>query len=238
MEKAATLVLELGFDGFDINMGCPDRSIEKQGSGAAHIKDPENAIEVIEAAKRGTKGKIPVSVKTRIGYNKNELDKWLPSILSAKPALVTIHARTRKELSKVPADWSRVKEAVEIRDSIDKNILIYGNGDVQNKKEGLERVEETKCDGVMIGRGIFGNPWLFGDRDKGDLSTEEILRVMVEHTHLFEEMLPHKNFAIMKKHYKAYVNGFDGAKELRIKLMDTSSSEEVEKLTEAFISSL
>ena len=238
MEKAAALAVELGFDGFDINMGCPDRSIEKQGSGAAHIKDPENAIAVIEAAKRGTRGKIPVSVKTRVGYNKNELKEWLPKILKAKPALVTIHARTRKEMSKVPADWSRVEEAVLIRDSIDKDILIFGNGDVFNKEEGMQRLEETGCDGIMIGRGIFGNPWLFGDRKKEDLSTTEILRVMIEHTKLYEEMLPHKNFAIMKKHYKAYVNGFDGAKELRVKLMESKTSQEIEKLTEDFILTL
>ncbi len=251
MEKAAQLAVELGFDGFDINMGCPDRSIEKQGAGAAHIKDPENAIAVIEAAKRGVGGSIPVSVKTRIGYNKNELEEWLPHILSAKPALVTIHARTRKELSKVPADWSRVKEAVQIRDRIcgvsEKNnaseegqcaTLIFGNGDVENREEGLKRVQETGCDGAMIGRGIFGNPWLFGETKKEDLSVRDILGVMVEHTKLFEDMLPHKNFAIMKKHYKAYVNGFDGAKELRVRLMEAEDAREVEKLTEAFVSHL
>jgi nifR3 family TIM-barrel protein len=235
MNKAAALAVELGFDGFDINMGCPDRSIEKQGSGAAHIKNPVNAKEVILAAKEGTGGKIPVSVKTRIGYHKNELERWLPEILSTKPALVTIHARTRKELSKVPADWTRVKESVGIRDGLGVNTLIFGNGDVATREEGMRRIKETGCGGVMIGRGIFGNPWLFGERRKEDLSTKEILQVMIEHTKLFEELLPHKNFAIMKKHYKAYVNGFDGAKEFRMKLMTMNNAREVEKAVNEFL---
>ena len=238
MKRAATLARELCFDGVDINMGCPDRGIERQGAGAALIKNPANAIEVIEATKEGA-GDLPVSVKTRIGYNKVELDTWLPSILSAKPAAVIIHARTRKEMSKVPAQWTEVKRAVEMRDQNKSGALILGNGDILSLKEAEEKVKETNCDGVMIGKGVFGNPWLFNrEVQKENLSTEEILRVMVEHTKLFEEILPEKNFATMKKHYKAYVNDFDGAKELRIRLMNANSAEEVEKLTEEFISTL
>lgn len=126
MEKASMLVKELGFDGIDLNMGCPDRSIEKQGAGAGMIKNPKRAQEIIRAAM--TAG-LPVSVKTRIGYNKNELDTWLPAILETKPALVTIHARTRKEMSLVPADWNQVKKAVEIRNQLSPETLIFGNGD-------------------------------------------------------------------------------------------------------------
>lgn len=238
MKKAAALAAELGFDGIDINMGCPDRSIEKQGAGAAHIKDPEHALEIIEAAKQGA-GDLPVSVKTRIGYNKNELDVWLPALLSAKPALITLHARTRKEMSKVPAHWEEIKHAVDIRNGIDPDVLIFGNGDVLTLQDAEQKVRETGCDGIMIGKGIFGNPWLFNKNvHKEDLSVADVLRVMVEHTKLYEELLPHKNFAIMKKHYKAYVHGFLGAKELRMKLMDAQDAALVEKLTEAFISSL
>ncbi|HJL55736.1 MAG: tRNA-dihydrouridine synthase [Candidatus Pacebacteria bacterium] len=228
MKKAAELARELGFDGIDINMGCPDRSIEKQGAGANLMKNPELASELINSAKEGA-GELPVSVKTRVGYSKYELDKWLPTLLSAKPSAIIIHARTRKQLSKVSADWSFVKKAVEIRDKVNPNVLIIGNGDVTDIKDAREKASETGADGVMLGRAIFGNPWLF-DENKDSVSKEMKLKVLVEHTKLFEEIAPHKNFLIMKKHYKAYVNGWDGAKELRIKLMQAGSASEVEEI--------
>ncbi len=226
--KTAQLIKELGFDGIDINMGCPDRNVEKQGAGACMIKNPESAKEVILATMAGAPD-LPVSVKTRIGYNKNTLSEWLPVLLSTNLAAITIHARTRKEMSLVPARWGHIKEAVEIRDAIqtgEEKTLILGNGDVKNLTEAYQRVEETSCDGVMIGRGIFGNPWLFNkDMIGKEISIKEKLRVMVEHTKLFEELLgEHKGFELMKKHYKAYVNGFDKAKELRIELMEKSDN--------------
>ena len=225
--KTAQLVKELGFDGIDINMGCPDRNVEKQGAGACLIKTPELAKELILATMAGAPD-LPVSVKTRIGYNKNMLAEWLPVLLSTNVAAITVHARTRKEMSLVPARWEHVKEAVQIRDSIqtgENKTLIIGNGDVKNLTEAYQRVEETGCDGVMIGRGIFGNPWLFNkDLIGQEIPTAEKLKVMVEHTKLFEELLgEHKGFELMKKHYKAYVNGFDNAKELRIELMEKAT---------------
>lgn len=235
MEQAAALCRELGFDGVDINMGCPDRSIEKQGAGAAHIKNPERAIEVIAAAKEGAQ-ELPVSVKTRLGYNKDELDTWLPQLLSAKPVAITIHARTRKEMSKVPARWERVKRAVEIRDEYGSDAYILGNGDVESVSQAKELVRESGADGAMLGRAIFGNPWCFSKSEqKDDLSLREQLEVMVEHTYLFEKLLPHKNFAIMKKHYKAYVHGFDGAFELRQELMDAETASDIEAIIHTFL---
>lgn len=235
MEGAARLCRERGFDGVDINMGCPDRSVEKQGCGAAMIKNPENARAIIRAAKRGA-GELPVSVKTRLGYNKDELETWLPELLEEEPAVVTIHARTRKEMSKVPARWERVKRAVEIRDACKSSALIFGNGDVHNISEAHTKARTSGADGVMLGRALFGNPWLFHpEKDISNVSLEERLRVMVEHTKLFEELLPHKNFATMKKHYKAYAHGFDGAKELRMELMEMSNSSEVEKCVVSFL---
>ena len=245
MRKAAELAVDLGFDGIDINMGCPDKSIEKQGAGSAHIKNPKLAQEVILSAMEGAKkvGKnLPVSVKTRIGYNKNELETWLPMILETNPAVVTIHARTRKEMSLVPARWEHVKRAVEIRDSFvdsrgnKSQTLIFGNGDVLDLNDADKKVLETGCDGVMMGRAIFGNPWCFNRKiNRDDVSIPDRLRVMVEHTKLFEELLPHKSFAIMKKHYKAYVNGWDGAKELRLKLMETKTANEVEEIVNTYL---
>lgn len=235
MEAAARLCADLGFDGIDINMGCPDRSVEKQGCGAAMIKSPETARAVIRAAKQGAGG-LPVSVKTRLGYNTDELETWLPEILKEEPAVVTVHARTRKEMSKVPARWERVARAVAIRDEAGSDALIFGNGDVLDLRDAKEKVRATGADGAMLGRAIFGNPWLFHpEKDLANVSLRERLGVMVEHTRLFCELLPHKNFAIMKKHYKAYVNNFDGAKELRVELMDATDPDQVAAITAQFL---
>ena len=235
MEGAARLCQDLGFDGIDINMGCPDKSIEKQNSGAAMIRNPELARAIIRAAKRGAPN-LPVSVKTRIGYNKNEITRWIPELLSEDLAALTIHCRTRKEMSKVPARWSHVKEVVELRDKLGLKTLIIGNGDVKSVEDGKQKIAETGCDGVMIGRAIFGNPWLF-DQTKKEVSTEEKLRTLVEHTKLYEQYLGGiKSFAIMKKHYKAYVQGFDSAKELREKLMEAENADGVEAVVNEFLS--
>jgi nifR3 family TIM-barrel protein len=229
---ASALCKDLGFDGIDINIGCPDKSVEKQGAGAAMIKNPTLAREIIRAAKEGGGG-LPISVKTRIGYNKNEMETWLRELLEEDLAALTVHLRTRKEMSGVPAHWDLMKRIVEIRDEMKKNTLILGNGDVLDLEDARKKVEETGCDGVMLGRAIFGNPWLFSQHIP---SLQEKLNVMGEHTKLFEKMLGgHKNFAIMKKHFKAYVNGFDGAKELRVKLMETENAEQVEIITNDFL---
>lgn len=242
----AQLIKKLGFDGIDINMGCPDRNVERQGGGAAMIKSPELAQEVIRAAQEGGGG-LPVSVKTRVGFNKVELEMWIPKLLETKVAAITVHARTRKEMSKVPARWGHVKEVIEMAKG--SGTLVIGNGDVRDLADAKHKAEETGADGVMLGRAIFGNPWLFQGRQRSNLgesdlrfdlgiqpTLEEKLRVMVEHTKLFHELLGDiKNFAVMKKHYKAYVNGFDGAKELRVKLMETESPEQVEKIVREFL---
>ncbi len=232
IKKASELCRELGFDGIDINMGCPDKSIEKQCAGAAMIKNPSLAREVIRAAIEGGGG-LPVSVKTRIGYNKNELETWIPELLKENIAALTVHLRTRKEMSDVPAHWDLMKRVVEIRNDLKVKTLILGNGDALDLEDAKLKAGESGCDGVMLGRAIFGNPWLFAGKKP---SIEEKLRVMVEHTKLFEEMLgKHKNFAIMKKHYKAYCNGFDGAKELRVKLMEGENASDVEKTVNDFL---
>ncbi|OGZ12137.1 MAG: hypothetical protein A2942_02600 [Candidatus Lloydbacteria bacterium RIFCSPLOWO2_01_FULL_50_20] len=289
--QVAELIRELGFDGIDINMGCPDRNVEKQGGGAALIKSPELAQEIIRAAQEGGGG-LPVSVKTRVGFNKSELETWIPKLLETKLAAITVHARTRKEMSKVPAQWGYVKEVVEMAKG--SGTLIVGNGDVRDVNDGRIKAAETGADGVMLGRAIFGNPWLFANLPQlragwqierpvpisprvaerknnddtlvlnhatqrrnrpseasalrpdsfaelglGHPTIEEKLRVMVEHTKLFHELLGDvKNFAVMKKHYKAYVNGFDGARELRMKLMETENPEQVESIVRGFLGQL
>ena len=245
MREAAKLVAELGFDGLDINMGCPARTIEKQGAGAALIKDFKLAQDVIRAAEEGSG--LPVSIKTRVGYGKDILEEWLSALLETKPAAITVHARTRKEMSKTPANWEAVARAVKLRNSCQgvalTRTLIIGNGDVKDLADAKEKARETSADGIMLGRAIFGNPFLF--RNKNVLSevegpytpsVEEKLRVMVEHTKLFEELFKDKkNFSVMKKHYKAYVNGFDGAKELRMELMDAKNADEAEGIANRFL---
>lgn len=241
MREAAKLCRELGFDGIDLNMGCPDKSIEKQGSGSGHIKDWRVAQKVIRAAQEGA-GDIPVSVKTRIGYNKVELREWLPKILECNIPVLTVHLRTRKEMSKVDAHWEMMPEIVKlVRDMTgelkDGGTIILGNGDIKSVKEGKEKAKESGANGAMIGRGIFGTPWFFNEEafEKGK-SIEERLAMLIEHTKLFEEKLCDiKNFAIMKKHYKAYVHDFDGAKELRTELMECNTSKEVEIKVNEFL---
>lgn len=244
MRRAAALCRELGFDGIDINMGCPDKGIEKQGAGAAHIKDWKTAQKVIRAAQEGAEG-LPVSVKTRIGFNKVEFMEWLPKILECNIPTLTVHLRTRKEMSKVAAHWELMPEIASLvremtGDVKDGGTILLGNGDVLTVTQGKELAKKSGCDGVMIGRGIFGTPWLFDDEMyKKGKSVEERLRILVEHTKLYEEKLGDiKSFAIMKKHYKAYVHGFDGAKEFRMELMECETAQEVESKVQEFLVTL
>ncbi len=269
MEAAAALCLELGFDGVDINMGCPAGTIIDQGCGAAMIRTPEIAQAVIRAAKRGAQsdaGGIPVSVKTRLGYNTDQVEDWIPTILAEAPAALTIHARTRKDLSKVPARWERLERVVELRNKISPATRIIGNGDVLSLSDAAAKIAVSGVDGAMVGRALFGNPWFFHpgrrlptkltalpthgvnrdtimitDTDDGEveyITLAERLRVLVEHTHLFCELLPHKNFAVMKKHYKAYVGGFPGAGELRGILMEQNSPRAIESVVDTYLASI
>lgn len=224
----AKLAEELGFDGVDLNMGCPDRAIEKQGAGAALVKNPKLAVELVKAAKAATT--LPVSVKTRIGYNSESLDEWLTALLSADPVAITLHLRTRKEMSLVPADWEQMKKAVAIRDRVNPRVLLIGNGDVQDMEDGRRKIAETGCDGVMIGRGMFGNPWVFAGKKSNDVPLKEKLDALIELAYGFEQIMPAKNFSILKKHVKAFVTGFDGAAELRAKLMQAESAAELERI--------
>jgi nifR3 family TIM-barrel protein len=225
MEAAARIAAQCGVDGIDINMGCPDKKVEKQGSGAALIKNAPLARELIRAVKRGAPG-IPVSVKTRVGYSSDdELEEWLSELLACNIAALTVHARTRNNLSDVPARWELVRRAVALRDQLSVRTLIIGNGDVSSRAEGLHRVAETGCDGIMIGRGVFGNPWVFTERNTDPTPRERIIALM-RHLELFEDLVSDvTNYAVMKKHFKAYIHGWNHAKDVRMQLMETDSVE-------------
>jgi nifR3 family TIM-barrel protein len=235
IETTCKLLAKLGFDGIDINMGCPDRKVEKQGAGAAMIKTPAIAREVIKAAIRGA-GKVPVSVKTRIGFNKIEYKEWLIEILKEDISALTVHLRTRKELSDVSAHWELGEEIVDFVRSQKPELILIGNGDVSTLEMGKAYAKESGFDGIMIGRGIFGNPWLFDSKKKKAPTIKEKLKALLEHSKLFEKtLLHHKRFDVMKKHFKAYVSGFDGAKELRVKLMTTNNSKEVALIIKEYL---
>jgi nifR3 family TIM-barrel protein len=235
IKKATQILCELGFDGIEINMGCPDRSVEKQGAGSALMKNPKLARELIRSAKEGA-GNIPVSVKTRIGYNKNEIETWLPEILAEKPAVLTVHLRTRKEMSEAAAHWELAPRIAQLAKQC--GVIIIGNGDVQSLNDGKQKAKESGMDGIMVGRGIFGNPWFFNKSISIEsISLQERFRTAIEHAKLFEKELSSKNikgFHVMKKHFKAYIAGFEGAKELRAKLMETNCAVEAEKIIDDY----
>ena len=232
MASAAKLVASLGFDGVDVNMGCPDKSIEKQGAGAQLIQNPSQALKIIEAAKEGG---LPVSVKTRIGYkSKEEMDEWVKTLLNSGISALALHARTRKEMSGPPADWEAISRAVSIRDKLGLDVLIIGNGDISSKEEGIRLAKESGCDGLMVGRGVFGNPLFFSVKEMSDCTIEERLNIAIEHTKLFSKMSS-RPFHVMRKHYSAYIQGFAGAKELRGKLFDTETDLEAIACMNAYI---
>ena len=228
MEYAAALALERGFDGVDINMGCPDKSIEKQGAGAAHMKDPARAKEVIAAALRGTQGKIPVSVKTRIGYNKVEYTQWLPHILDTGISALTVHLRTRKEMSLVPAHYELAGDIVSLVRKENPEVILSANGDLLSVADAREKAVRYGFDGMMLGRAIFGNPWLFSGKAPADFAPEERIQMLLRLAQYFDALRPQKHFAILKKHFKAFISGWDNAAELRARAMGTNSREELE----------
>ena len=251
--RAAEMIAKLGFDGIDINMGCPDRAVEKQGAGAALIKKPELARQIIRATRDGIAAAgadgLPVSVKTRLGWSSlDEFDAWMEALLMERPAALAVHLRTRKEMSAVPAHWEFASRLVALRDkyaSKDRDgTRVLGNGDVASLADAREKAAEHGLDGVMMGRGAFGAPWFFTGSEP---DFRERLARLVEHTELFQTLYKSdlakkdgklKNFDVMKKHYKAYATGFDGAKELRIELMDAANAAEVRAIVDRFAAGL
>jgi tRNA-dihydrouridine synthase len=218
---------DLGFAGIDINMGCPAKDVVKTGAGSGLIRDPQSAAELIAAAKESG---LPVSVKTRLGdIRTDELKGWLTHILQQDVVNLTIHLRTRKEMSKVPAHYELIPEIVKLRNEIAPQTLLTINGDVRDREHGLELVKEYGVDGVMIGRGIFTDPFAFA-KEKREHSREELLGLLHLQLDLFdkynEELEPRK-FDPLKRFFKIYVRGFEGAAELRDELMHTKNTQEV-----------
>ena len=253
MEALARHCKKLGYDGIDINMGCPAKSAVKSG-GAALIRQPDLAIAAIKAAKSAG---LPVSVKTRLGYSRtDEWRDWLTLLLQQDIAALTIHLRSKNEMSKVPAHWELMPDIVKLRDEIASQTLIVGNGDVRDRTHGLELVERYGCDGIMIGRGVFTDPFAFAKQisdeqlsicDKLAIGNDQIncksqtanllpvahrqllIGLLQYHLDLYDQYSTQtlRPYDTLKRFFKIYIRDFDGASELREKLMHTTSTNEV-----------
>jgi tRNA-dihydrouridine synthase len=230
LRSAGALARELGFDGVDINMGCPDRAIMKQGAGGSLIKSPSLAAELIHALRDGA-GELPVSVKTRLGYaSTDEMDTWITAVLSADPDVLIVHGRTVKELSKVPAHWDLIGHAAVM--AHEAGALCVGNGDVTSHTQGVALATQHGVDGVMAGRGIFHNPWMFNPAiDPETITPRQRLELLLHHT---EAWVAHwgatKSFDVMKKFYKIYVSGWPGAATLRARIMEARDADSVRSM--------
>lgn len=226
MEALSKHCFSLGFDGIDINMGCPDASAIKGGGGAQMIRTPETASAMIAAAK--TSG-LPVSVKTRLGYSSiGEWREWLTFILEQDVAALTVHLRTKKEMSKVDAHWELMTEIRQLRDTVAPQTLLLGNGDVRDRRHAISLVSQHGIDGIMIGRGIFHNPYAFAAHP-AIKTRAELLSLLGRQLDLYDEYchLTLRPFDTLKRFFKIYVRDFDGASVLRDRLMHARSTDEV-----------
>ncbi|KRG08523.1 tRNA dihydrouridine synthase [Staphylococcus sp. NAM3COL9] len=224
---------EMGFKGIDLNMGCPVPNVATKGKGSGLIQRPETAAEIIQAAKAGG---LPVSVKTRLGYSDiDEWRDWLAHVFEQDIANLSIHLRTRKEMSKVDAHWELIGEIKKVRDEIAPETLLTINGDIPDRKTGLELAEKYGIDGVMIGRGIFQNPHAF-EKEPREHTSEELLVLLRLHLDLFDKYTKEetRQFKPLRRFFKVYVRGIKGAGELRHKLMSTSTTYEVRTLLDEF----
>ncbi len=266
--QVATLLCELGFDGIDINMGCPAKSVDSSGAGAALIKTPKLAQEIIKETQAGVQdyldGKrskdcedisksiiteveirhsklpqeyreereIPVSVKTRIGYHEPVVSEWIPKILEMNVAAISLHGRTLKQQYSGKSDWSEIKKAALL--CKEAGVPILGNGDVVTKDQVPEYCKKYSVDGILIGRGSFGNPFAFVDnseiKKQESFETNQIFKIALEHCRLFEQIYGSDekyHFMPMRKHLGWYVKGVTGAKEMRIKLFQANNADDV-----------
>jgi len=281
--KVAILVCDLGFDGVDINMGCPAKNVASRGCGAALIKNPPLAKDIIRAVKQGvsdwqagrsvedlglkkkmarrirqmnldrmgtpevTERKLlPVSVKTRIGYDSVVIEDWVRHLLEEEPVAISIHGRTLKQMYNGSADWDAIARAAEVIHQTDTVVL--GNGDLKTLEEVATKIRLSRVDGVLLGRGVMGNPWIFRNKERvkariqgqgesiadDEIGMDERLSTLLEHCRYFEQVKGAFRFSAMRKHFGWYCKGFPGAAELRMKMFQTKSSQDVEQILTDF----
>lgn len=229
---------ELGFKGLDLNMGCPVPNVATRGKGSGLINHPELAAELIEAAKAGG---LPISVKTRLGFTEvDEWRGWLTHILKQDIANLTIHLRTRKEMSKADAHWELIPEIKQLRDEIAPNTMLTINGDIPDRKTGEELAEKYGIDGVMIGRGVFSNPFAF-EKEPKEHTTEEYLNLLLLQLELYEHYVTNgvpRPYTHLHRFFKIYIRGFNGAAELRNNLMNTKTPNEARTLVNEVLATI
>jgi tRNA-dihydrouridine synthase len=231
--KTTKELIEMGYAGVDLNMGCPVKTVIKNGACAALINNRGLAGEIIDATAEAAREHFPFSVKTRVGFTTVDMS-WIEFLLDKKILnMLSIHGRTAKQMSKVPADWDLIGQAHELRDSLSPSTLLVGNGDVMDRRQGEEFAKKYKLDGIMIGRGIFHDPFAFAkDSPWADWPKERKLALFTKHIQLYIDTYKNheRRFEPLRKFCKLYINGFDGAAELRIRFMDTESPQEAIKL--------
>lgn len=276
----AVILGYLGFDGIDINMGCPAKSVEQHGAGAALIRTPQIAKDIFLATQAGmtdwsngltlddlpelkqkTKRAVlarhemlpewakerrllPVSIKTRIGYDQVVIAEWMKHLLEVEPAAITVHGRTLKQLYSGQANWEAIALAVETAKGSGTKIL--GNGDITTVEDFFTKVQASGADGALIGRATFGDPWFLKDvvaqrnnpvttpLSRSEVSWQERIETIIEHTHIYQQTFPESNFMPMRKHLGWYVKGFPGASDLRSSLVRANTAEEVQTLLQNF----
>ena len=284
--KVAHIVGELGFDGLDINMGCPARKVAAAGCGAALIREPELARAIIQAAQQGlqdwSNGQslkdlgirpsaiaafkaanrrrtgvdtitdrrlLPLSIKTRIGYDRNVVKDWISTLLQERPAAITLHGRTLQQGYQGNADWDAIAQAAEIAKG--SGTLLLGNGDLLDMPDVYRRVRESQVDGVLIGQATEGNPWLFAGKEQVKqalrgvgtvtpqplVSLAERFNVMIEHSRHYETVVQNRWFVGMRKNLLWYCRDFPGAVELHWQMKRVSSADDVEGVLESYIRS-
>lgn len=231
--KSAQDIKKMGYDGIDLNFGCPDKNVVRNGACSAFIL-PENrgrAVEIIQATREGATS-LPVSAKTRLGFN--DIDySWHGLLLKQKLNMLTIHGRTKSQMSKVPADWAAIGQIRQLRDEVSPTTLVVGNGDVLTRPQGEELADEYGLDGIMIGRGIFHDPFVFAQHSQWEAMTkQQRINLYKKHVQLFAKTWQHNERKVhtLNKFCKIYISGFEGAKELREKLMQAKSTDELLKL--------
>ena len=222
----------LGFSGVDLNFGCPDKHVNKAGGGAAMIKTPDLAVECFRNAKKSTN--LPVSIKTRLGWAKvEEYQGWLSTLLNEHPAALTVHLRTKKEMSKVDAHYELIPEIIKLRNELSPETKLIINGDIKDKSAALKLHEKyPEIDGFMIGRGVFTNPYCFTDHTA---TREELMELLNYHLDLYEEKskTTYLSYEPLKHFFKMYINNFPGASDLRAQLMETHSVSEARAIIES-----
>ncbi len=256
--EATVMLASLGFDGVDVNMGCPVNKVAKQGSGAGLIQTPDLAKKIIRTCQKAAKDwangisleeagvhpeiirecarradlpasprrLLPISVKTRIGYSAPVTETWIKHLLETKPAAITLHGRTLKQLYSGQADWEEIAKAAALVGPT--QTVFLGNGDLKTMAEARAKIAEIKgLDGVLIGRATFGNPWFFSDHSP---TAAELISAIIEHSHYLQTQFPDQHFDTLRKHLAWYCHSFPGARALRGQLMMAKNAEEVEGL--------